>query len=139
MRHLEPAVPGLEEPDHDGTELHPRTEGPTSPLSPHRPGSGPGSLPLLRKQIEEVDRELIDLISRRCQLARATGVEKSSAGLPLEDPAREARVVRLGASLARDRGLDEEGVRQILWCLIGLARRTQKAETTPTSEERPHR
>jgi len=139
MRHLEPAASGLEDPNRKGTELHPRTQGPTSPLSPHLPGAGPGALHVLREQIEEVDRELIDLISRRCQLARATGVEKCSAGLPLEDPAREARVVRLGASLARDRGLDEEGVRQILWCLIGLARRTQKVEDTPISKEKSSR
>lgn len=102
---------------------------------PEKAGAGPAALLALREEIDEVDRELIDLISRRCQLARATGVEKCSAGLPLEDPAREARVVRLGASLARDRGLDEEGVRQILWCLIGLARRTQQFERAPTRKE----
>ncbi len=139
MRHLEASAPRLEDPDPEGVGLHAWAQRPRTPRSPHRPGTEPGALRVLREEIEEVDREIIELISRRCQLARATGVEKCSAGLPLEDPAREARVVRMGASLARDQGLDEEGVRQILWCLIGLARRTQRAEDTPTPEEKPNR
>ncbi len=99
------------------------------------PHEGPSirALTHLRARIEEADRELVELLARRCRLAEAIGARKREEGLPLADPAREARVVRCAAVEARSRGLDEEGVRQILWSVIGLARQVQdrNPENTP--------
>ncbi len=85
----------------------------------------PDPIAQLRSRIEEMDRELVQLLARRCQLAQAVGEQKRSNGLPMVDPAREASVVRSAAASARSQGLDAEGVRQILWCVIGLARQAQ--------------
>ena len=98
----------------------------------YEPASTP-SLTHLRARIEAADRELVELLARRCHLAQAIGARKREEGLPLTDPAREARVVRYAATEARARGLDEEGVRQILWCVIGLARRVQDRSSENTS------
>jgi chorismate mutase len=82
----------------------------------------------LRERIEQIDRDLIDLIAERVRLARRVGVAKRAAGLPTLDPPREAAVVRRAGALAREAGLDDEDVRYIFWHLIGLSRRTQMEE-----------
>ncbi len=79
----------------------------------------------LRGEIEQIDRELIELIARRVDLARRVGAAKRRAGLPTLDPAREAAVVRRAGALAREANLDDEDVRYIFWHLIGLSRRMQ--------------
>lgn len=79
----------------------------------------------VRRRIEEVDGELVDLIALRCRLVRTAGGSKHAAGLPVEDPRQEASVVRRAASRARDAGVEEEVVRHIFWALIGLARSIQ--------------
>lgn len=78
-----------------------------------------------RREIESLDRELIRLIARRVELARAVGTAKRAAGLPTLDPPREAAVLRRAGSLAREAGLAEEDVRDIFWQLINLSRRAQ--------------
>jgi chorismate mutase len=79
----------------------------------------------LRGCIEQIDRELIDLIARRVQLAREVGAAKRELGAPTLDPAREATVVRRAGELAREAGVGDEDVRYIFWHLIGLSRRAQ--------------
>lgn len=82
----------------------------------------------IRGEIERLDREIIELISRRVTLGRQVGRAKRLAGVPVLDPSREAAVVRRAGALARDRGLDDEDVRYIFWHLIGLSRRAQMEE-----------
>ena len=79
----------------------------------------------IREAIERIDRDIIELIAKRVQLARRVGVVKRSAGLPTLDPAREAAVVRRAGALAREANLEDEDVRYIFWHLIGLSRRMQ--------------
>jgi len=85
-------------------------------------------LALIRTEIEQIDRSLIDLIAQRVRLARRVGAVKRAAGLPTLDPPREAAVVRRAGALAREAGLDDEDVRYIFWHLIGLSRRMQMEE-----------
>jgi chorismate mutase len=79
----------------------------------------------LRRRIEEVDMSLLDLITRRCHLARSAGDRKRLEGMAVVDPAQEASVLRRAAARARDAGLEEERVRQLFWCLIDLSRTAQ--------------
>jgi chorismate mutase len=95
-----------------------------------RPGlATPGELPELRREIEELDRRLVDLIAARCHLARAAGERKRAARLPVADPAQEALVVRRAAVRAREADVDEEAVRHLFWCVIGLSRKVQEIRT----------
>ena len=123
----------------------PRQATPTPPLpSPGNPSAKneahpppPERLRTLRDHIQRLDGELVELMARRCRLAQAAGVEKSRAGLPMADPAREAQVVRHTSHLARDQGLDQEAIRQIFWCLIGLARHSQASPAATGGQDRP--
>ncbi len=85
-------------------------------------------LPRLRREIEELDRAIIDLLVRRVALARRVGEAKRALGLPTLDPAREAAVVRHAGELAREAGLEDEDVRYVFWQVIGMSRRAQLEE-----------
>lgn len=87
-------------------------------------------LEALRARIRQVDRELVRLIGTRRQLALEVGKVKEDAGLPVLDPAQEARVVRRAAELAREEGVDEEVVRDVVWRIIAAARTAQEGRTT---------
>ncbi len=49
-------------------------------------------LQTLRKQIDEQDQQLFELLARRMSLVREVGLVKREAGIPIADPVREARV-----------------------------------------------
>jgi chorismate mutase len=93
---------------------------------PRRTLAPDGELPDLRREIEALDHRLMDLIALRCRLARAAGERKREASLPIADPAQEALVVRRAAARAREADVDEEGVRRLFWCVIGLSRKVQE-------------
>ena len=46
----------------------------------------------LRKQIDEMDRQLVDLLSRRAEAALMAGRLKVATSLPIYEPAREKRI-----------------------------------------------
>jgi chorismate mutase len=95
------------------------------------------SLDGIRRQIQDVDRSLVELIARRCSLARAAGECKVDSRLPLLDPAQEAAVVRRSAVQARQAGIAEEGVRRIFWALIELSRDSQRDPSADGGPESP--
>jgi chorismate mutase/prephenate dehydrogenase len=82
-------------------------------------------LAALREEIAALDDALIDILARRAALAAEIGEIKQRLGLPIMDPAREAEVVRRAAAAARDRGVDPELVRAVLWRVIDHARGVQ--------------
>lgn len=80
----------------------------------------------LRVRISEVDDHLIRLMGERRALALEVGRIKEERGLPVMDPAREARVVRQVAERAREAGVDEEMARDVIWRIIASAREVQE-------------
>ena len=80
----------------------------------------------LRASIVELDEELVDLIGERRSLVQEIGRIKAGLGLPVLDPAREAAVVRRAAALARDKDIDEELVRDVIWRIMASAREEQE-------------
>jgi chorismate mutase/prephenate dehydrogenase len=86
----------------------------------------PPELSRLRDEIERLDRQLIQVMANRVQLARQVGAAKRAAGLPTLDQAREAAVVRRAVAIARELSLPcDEDIRQIFWLVIGLSRRAR--------------
>ena len=79
----------------------------------------------LRAVMSEVTDRLIELMGDRRALAIEIGKMKEELGLPVLDPAREARVVRQAAARARELGVDAEMARDILWRIIASAREAQ--------------
>jgi chorismate mutase len=90
---------------------------------------GQERLEALRTRIREVDEALVRLIGERRDLVLEVGAVKEALGLPVLDPPQEARVVRRAAELAREAGVDEEAVRDILWRIIASARDAQEGQT----------
>jgi len=83
----------------------------------------------LRSRIEAIDRQLVELIGRRREVALEIGRAKQTLGLPILDPQQEAKVVRRAAEIARDLGVDEELTRDVIWRIIAAARDAQEGRT----------
>jgi len=83
-------------------------------------------LEILRKRIVELDGALVDLVAERKALVVEIGQIKAELGLSILDPAREASVVRRAATLAREKGVDEELVRDVIWRIMASARGEQE-------------
>jgi len=86
-------------------------------------------LEALRQRIREVDRALVTLVGERRDLVLEIGRTKEELSLPVLDPPQEARVVRRAAELARELGVDEELVRDVLWRIVASARDAQEGRT----------
>lgn len=102
----EPGMPGMDEP---GGAAGPPAE----------------RLARMRDVMSEVTDRLIELMGERRNLAIEIGRLKKELGLPVLDPAREARMVRQAAVRARELGVDPEMARDILWRIIASAREAQ--------------
>jgi chorismate mutase len=85
-------------------------------------------LAAVRAEIGRVDEAIVFLIDERLRLARRVGELKRTAGMGVLDPSREAAVVRRAGALARERGLDDEAVRDVFWRLIEMSRTAQGAD-----------
>jgi chorismate mutase len=105
------------------------------------PAEGEGGvdteLQALRQRIVELDDELIRLVGRRRDLVLEVGRVKQALGLPVLDPAQEARVVRRAAERARALGVDEELARDVIWRIIASARAAQENRTSWGPPEGP--
>lgn len=87
------------------------------------------TLARLRDRLEEVDGELIRLVGERRSLVLEVGRLKDALGRPVLDPTREARVVRRAAERAREMGVDEELIRDVIWRIIASAREAQTGQS----------
>mgnify|MGYP000011620354 CR=1 FL=1 len=83
------------------------------------------SLDDLRNRINEVDREILRLLSKRVELARKIGELKKMKGIPIVDYERELEVLARGRKLAEELGLDKELVELALRAIIGICRKAQ--------------
>lgn len=83
----------------------------------------------LRQRIRDVDRALVELVGERRDLVLEVGRLKAELDLPVMDPQQEARVVRRAAELAREVGVDEELVRDVVWRIMASARDAQEGRT----------
>ena len=86
---------------------------------------GATDLERLRAEILECDRELVRILARRKHLVREVGALKAGLGRQVTDPGREAVVARRAATLARNAGVDEELVRNLIWQIMAAARKQQ--------------
>lgn len=71
---------------------------------------------------------LLDLIARRLALAPAVARAKAARGMPIEDPAREAKVLAGVRARARAAGLDPATVESLFRLQIEFSRRVQQSD-----------
>lgn len=72
----------------------------------------------LRREIDEIDRQLISLLARRMGLAGEIARIKEERGKPLRDEGREGEVVERARGLARELGLDPEVAEAVMRVII---------------------
>ncbi|TWI05731.1 prephenate dehydrogenase/arogenate dehydrogenase family protein [Aerolutibacter ruishenii] len=82
----------------------------------------------VREHIDELDRELIDLLRRRRELSTRAAAAKHALGAPVLDPARETDLMRERAQWAEAAGLDADTVQHLFREILGMSRRAQGAD-----------
>lgn len=81
----------------------------------------------VREHIDELDRELVDLLRRRRELSARAAAAKRELGAPVLDPAREADLMHQRAQWAATAGLAPEDVQALFRGILGMSRRAQGA------------
>lgn len=78
------------------------------------------SLDELRREIEDIDRELVELIARRTYVADAVAQVKEEQNLPTTDESQEDRVMKRAGENAKRFEVDANLVKAIFRLLIEL-------------------
>jgi chorismate mutase len=78
------------------------------------------SLDELRREIEDIDRELVELIARRTYVADTIAQVKADQGLPTTDEQQEQRVMDRAGENAKRFEVDANLVKAIFRLLIEL-------------------
>jgi chorismate mutase len=82
----------------------------------------------LRQQIDDIDEQIIDLLSHRLKLTAEIGVVKSKMKKPVIDKEREADLNARLDDLCRQRGLDSDFVLKIWQTILHESYRAQDAD-----------
>ncbi|WP_224269200.1 chorismate mutase [Haloprofundus salinisoli] len=87
---------------------------------PNRPRPDEMSLDELREEIEDIDRELVELIARRTYVADTIAQVKDERDLPTTDEAQEDKVMERAGVNAEKFEVDANLVKAIFRLLIEL-------------------
>jgi len=79
----------------------------------------------VREHIDELDRELIALLQRRCELSARAGLAKRATGAPVLDPSRETELLMQRARWAEQGGLPADVVQAVFRQILTISRRVQ--------------
>ena len=95
-------------------------------------------IPLLRDEIDRIDRELVKLIARRLHSAVEIAQIKSDRGLPLRAPAREAELIAEARADAGVLGIDPQYAADLMELVLSYSRKAQRrAVGAPDGEAEP--
>ncbi len=97
---------------------------------------GPGKSAPRSRFASDLDA-LLALLDLRLGLMPAVAAAKEKAGLPVDDPPQEERVLAAARAAARRDGVDEETVAQLFLVQVEVARDTQRAFLDTPPAERP--
>jgi chorismate mutase len=84
------------------------------------------SLDELRAEIEDIDREIVELIARRTYVADTVAAVKEERDLPTTDESQEARVMERAGTNAEQFDVDANLVKAIFRLLIELNKVEQR-------------
>ena len=79
-----------------------------------------------RKRIDEIDNDLVNLISERTSLARSIVLAKVFLGMEIYDKSREAQVHAKVNKLAEDLNIDKDILSDIMEMLTTLSKNRQR-------------
>ena len=84
------------------------------------------SLDELRREIEDIDREIVELIARRTYVADTVAAVKEDRDLPTTDESQEERVMERAGANAEQFDVDANLVKAIFRLLIELNKVEQR-------------
>jgi chorismate mutase / prephenate dehydrogenase len=102
-------------------------EGPVAESLPPTAATDPRPLPLLRAMIDSLDREMLQLLSRRMALVGEIAAWKREHALRIRDPARERDILDDRRRRAAEMGLPPQEVESIFRVLMRASRDHQAA------------
>jgi prephenate dehydrogenase len=79
-----------------------------------------------RQHIDALDRELVELLARRAELARRAARAKAELGHGVADPGRERAVLEARRAWAEELGLDATSVEDVFLSVLRFSRRAQQ-------------
>ena len=95
------------------------------PTSDSQPPASGNDLPGWRREIDEIDRQLVELLNRRSQCAVRIGHLKKKLNLDAWQPEREAEI--LGNVVRSNRGpLDDAAIRRLFERILDEARSLER-------------
>lgn len=87
-----------------------------------------------RKQIDELDRKLVELLNQRAAAAHAIGKLKRKAGMPIYEPDRE-RTVFANATKVNQGPLPDRDLMRIYERIMDIMRQIQQEEIAPDTKD----
>ncbi|MFD2531145.1 bifunctional chorismate mutase/prephenate dehydrogenase [Gracilimonas halophila] len=90
-----------------------------------------------RKRIDEIDEQILDLLSERGDIVRDVIKRKVENQLPVFVPAREEEKTEAFKKLARTKGIDPDWAEDFLRMIMTASRATQSQETFPIATDKP--
>ncbi|NLU04792.1 MAG: chorismate mutase [Methanothermobacter sp.] len=79
-----------------------------------------------RQKIDGIDRDILDLITSRIALAREIAEAKEVLGMEILDPERELQIIERTRKIARENGIDENKLIELMKILMDLIKTEQK-------------
>lgn len=101
---------------------------PTSAETPPSP-----LLDQARQGIDDIDRELVELLARRAKLSIRAGRVKAEIGRGVRDPKREASLLEERRSMAVQLDLDPDAVEEVFQSILCLSRDNQSKDLSNDS------
>ncbi|MBP1922400.1 chorismate mutase [Halorubrum alkaliphilum] len=95
-------------------------------MSTNTPNPEEMSLDELREEIEDIDREIVELIARRTYVADTVAAVKAERDLPTTDESQEERVMDRAGTNAEQFDVDANLVKAIFRLLIELNKVEQR-------------
>lgn len=87
-----------------------------------------------RKQIDELDRRLVELLNERARAAQEIGKLKRNTSMPIYEPQRE-RIIFENVRKANRGPLPDSELRHVYERIIDVMRNIQKQEIAPARRE----
>jgi chorismate mutase len=85
-----------------------------------------------RRQIDEIDRSLVELLNRRATAAQEIGRLKRDTSMPIYEPVREKQIFE-NVCRVNPGPLPDSELRQVYERIIDVMRNIQKTEIQPKS------
>jgi chorismate mutase len=88
--------------------------------------TGDREIQRMRKEIADVDREIVEAVARRMDLSAQMGDLKARKGIPIEAKDVEAAVLERVTKMGLELGLEEELLKELFDLLIAHSKREQR-------------